>query len=103
MSENESNNQSQITEIIFEALSDLNEERGKGKHIEVALETPLLGKKAELDSLEFLNFVLNVEGKLTDKLKIEVSLSDGTALSSGEHPFSSVENLSKFIRSAQSE
>jgi hypothetical protein len=55
-----------VLQAIRQALEAVNAERPEGEKIAIHDETALLGRSAQLDSLAFVNFVVDLEGRLRE-------------------------------------
>jgi len=86
-----------VTEIIFKALRQLNDELAQGKKIEISTDTKLFGPEASLDSLSLVSVVVDVETGVSDSFSKTVSLTDDIAMSQQVLPFSSVQALVDYI------
>ncbi|MBK7001222.1 MAG: hypothetical protein IPH35_14990 [Rhodoferax sp.] len=86
-----------VVDIIYRALSALNEELNAEKAVPLALDTKLFGPDATLDSLSLVSVIVDVETAVSDELGQSVSLTDDEAMSQDVSPFSSVSTLADYI------
>lgn len=86
----------EVLELLREAVDAFNAIRGD-KALLFAPETPLFGHGSSLDSLDLVTFLVEVEGLLADRFKIEHPLSDDRALSQQRSPFRTLETLTDYI------
>lgn len=86
----------EIVALIRVCLDAISVERGDGRAIPLGEETVLLGDDSALDSLEFVSFATDLEGRLARRVGREVPLV-ADAMSGGEHPFGSVGRLADHI------
>jgi len=83
----------QVLDIIFRALRALNEELGNSNQVPVAIDTPLFGGTAALDSLSLVSVIIDVEGGIYTDLNRNISLTDDRAMNEPVSPFTDVRSL----------
>lgn len=88
---------SEVIEIIYRALRNLNEELEADKRVALAPETRLFGPEASLDSLSLVSVIVDVETAVADEFGRAVSLTDDTAMTQEISPFSNVTTLADYI------
>ena len=86
-----------VHEIIFEALKNVNVERGPDEQIEICTETILFGTDAVLDSLSLVSVIVDVEAAVSEVSGRDVVLTDDRAMSQEVSPFSDVSSLTAYI------
>ena len=86
-----------VAEIIYEAIDELNEEISGSKKISKEPDTVLFGHDSLLDSLGLVNLIITVEGLITDKFDLNITIVNEKAMSQKNSPFKSVQTLSDFI------
>ena len=86
-----------VIQIIYRALSALNEELPADKQVQLAPGTKLFGPEASLDSLSLVSVIVDVEAAVADELGRSVSLTDDEAMSQSVVPFSDVNTLAAYI------
>jgi acyl carrier protein len=86
-----------VIEIIYRALTSLNEELEADKQVPLTPETRLFGPEATLDSLSLVSVIVDVEAAVADELGQAVSLTDDEAMSQEVSPFASVTTLAEYI------
>jgi D-alanine--poly(phosphoribitol) ligase subunit 2 len=86
-----------VSEIIYEAIDELNEEISGSKKIAKESDTVLFGRDSLLDSLGLVNLIITVEGLITDKLNLNITIVNEKAMSQKNSPFKSVQTLSDYI------
>lgn len=88
-----------IDQIIFPALSEALKLKGCSENIVGSLseETTLFGKNAHLDSLGLVNFIMEVEGLLSEKYDLSLVLASEDAMSRSKSPFRTVGTLAAYI------
>lgn len=89
--------QEKITEIIKDALVELNETLGLEALKHPTEETLLYGPKGVLSSLELVNLIVLVEERIEQVFGIEIILADDRALSQRLSPFVQVKRLARYI------
>lgn len=90
-------NHEAVQAIIFQALENINDERGPGEQLEIGADTRLFGADAVLDSLSLVSVIVDVEAALSDASGRELSLTDDRAMSQPLSPFSDVRALSAYV------
>lgn len=88
----------EVLALLREAVDTFNAVHGE-KQLTFALETPLFGVDAPLDSLDLVMFLVEVEGRLADRFGMERPLSDDRAMSQQRSPFRTMASLSEYILS----
>ena len=83
--------------IIFQALTNLNKERGAADQVPLALDTALFGKNSLLDSLALVSVIVDVETAVSDELGEPIFLASDEALNQEESPFADVRALCAYI------
>jgi acyl carrier protein len=89
--------ETEVLEVIFKALNNLNDELDDSDKFEVNENTCLFGVDAELDSLSLVSVIVDVEGDISDLLGHSISLTDDRAMSQEISPFSNVKSLLAYI------
>ena len=89
--------QDSILALIFEAITNLNAERGADSQIPLSLDTALFGGASLLDSLALVSVISDVEMAVSDTVGEAVSLTDDQALSQEVSPFTTVRTLAAYI------
>ena len=86
----------EVLEVLHEAVQAFNAIHGE-KQLAFALETPLFGSSATLDSLDLVMFLVEVEGRLADRFGMERPLSNDSAMSQQRSPFRTLATLADYI------
>jgi acyl carrier protein len=86
-----------ITQLIFDAIDDINAQSSKEQQLEKSINTALYGEEGKLDSLGLVNFIVAVEHKIQDKLGLTITLATERAMSQKNSPFRSVQSLLNYI------
>ena len=87
-----------ITALIFESLDEVNSQLPPDRRVPKALETPLFGKDGRLDSLGMVNFIVVLEQKILNELKITINITDDYFMAQQESPLRSVRTLEEYLR-----
>lgn len=87
----------EVENIIFQALTTLNQERGSDNQVDVGHGTALFGPDAVLNSLELVSVMVDIETLAADKFGQPVSLTDDTAMERDPVPFVNVSALTAYI------
>jgi hypothetical protein len=90
-------NKDLVQEIILQALSNINEERGADEQLHICLDTRLFGTDAVLDSLSLVSVIVDVEAAISDASGRDISLTDDRAMSQAVSPFADVSTLTAYI------
>ncbi len=77
---------SAIVETLYRVIDAINGQLPKGKKLPKALDVPLLGPGAALDSLMLMNLVVETEARMADDFGLEVALADLLGLPLEENP-----------------
>jgi hypothetical protein len=86
-----------VLQIIFRALSSLNQELPADSKVPVSVETKLFGSDAPLDSLSLVSVIIDVETAVADDLGHSLSLTDDRAMNQEVSPFDNVGTLASYI------
>lgn len=87
-----------ITEALFEAIDELNQQQPEDQQVQKEMNTPLFGSDGVLDSYALVNLIVTIEQKIQEKLDIAVTLADEKAMSQKNSPFRTVEALAGYIQ-----
>jgi len=66
-------------------------------------DTRLVGSGAVLDSLQLVNFILEVEARLSEEIGLQITLTNDRAFSERRSPFRTPAALATYIASESSE
>jgi acyl carrier protein len=91
-----------VLEVLREAVAAFNAIHGE-KQLTFALETPLFGSAAHLDSLDLVLFLVEVEARLAERFGLERPLSDDRAMSQQRSPFRTIATLADYVLSLGTE
>ena len=86
-----------IAEIVLETLNELGEDIGIDELKAADEQTRLFGAKSALDSINLVNFIADVEDRISDEFKIEIVLANESALSRTHSPFRRVSSCIDYI------
>jgi D-alanine--poly(phosphoribitol) ligase subunit 2 len=89
--------ETQVDEILFAAIEEINEQRPLDQKIKADKATLLFGSEATLDSLPLVNLLVAAERKVEETLRISINIVDERAMSQKNSPFKSVETLANYI------
>jgi acyl carrier protein len=79
-----------VTELVYGAIDELNTMLLKEQRLEKSANTILFGPKAKIDSMDFITFLVALEGKIQGEFGFQISLDDEKAFTS---PFRTVSSL----------
>ena len=86
----------QVVDLVFRAMQEYNEGLPAEHRATPALETPLFGKGAKLDSLGLVNLIVVIEDVIAADHE-PITLVDEKAMSQKNSPFRTVETLVDYI------
>jgi acyl carrier protein len=90
-------NKDAVHAIIFQALKNVNDERGQDEQLDISPDTILFGTDAVLDSLSLVSVIVDVEAAISDAISREISLTDDRAMGQLISPFTAVSTLTAYI------
>ena len=90
-------NKEKITQIILDALRDLNDELQVAELGNPTPETRIYGPKAYLDSVSLVILVADVERRGAETLGVNIVLADERAVSQTRSPFRTVQSLADYL------
>lgn len=95
---------SSIVELIYEAIEEVNsQENDPCKVIVKSPETVLVGPDGSLDSLGLVNFIVALEGIISDEINTDITLVDERAMMLENSPFRTVNSLAEYVESLTKE
>ena len=86
-----------ITELVYRAIDEVNEQASNGVSIQKTPDAPLLGGDHGVDSLMFVNLVVAIEDQIQRNLSKSVVLVDEDTMTLQEHPFRTVGTLVHYV------
>jgi acyl carrier protein len=92
-----------IEAAVFEAINEMNGRLPKGITIDKAFDAPLYGKTGKLESLDFVEFIVEVESKIQTAFGIYFVLTDEDLLSKESSPFITVGSLIEHLENVVNE
>lgn len=87
----------QILEIVLSTLHELGEDLDNSELQNADESTRLFGAKSPLDSMNLVNFIAEVEDRLSDDFEIEITLANQSAMSRTHSPFRRVSACVDYI------
>jgi acyl carrier protein len=100
--ENLMSNRERIVRAVYSAVDDLNEQLPKGVAVKKSQDEPLYGKSGQLESLDFVTFIMEVEEKVRAEFGVEVVITDEHLLSKEKSPFSTLGTLTEYLEGKRS-
>ncbi|MCG5247845.1 hypothetical protein [Methylorubrum extorquens] len=91
------NVETEVRDIVFEALANLNDELPAGEKVDISYDTLLFGGESTIDSLSLVSVIVDVETALSTKFDRAVALTDDRAMSREPSPFTSARTLSDYV------
>lgn len=86
-----------IENIIKQAVEELNEQKESDSKLSSAPDTRLIGKNAEIDSMEFVTLVSIIEELIGDEFDRDIRIVSDKAFSRERSPFYSIGTLTDFV------
>ncbi|MDE6433385.1 MAG: hypothetical protein K2L07_04075 [Lachnospiraceae bacterium] len=86
-----------VKEIIMDSIEELNEQLDDDRQLVYSEDVRLIGKKAAIDSMEFVTFITIIEERISDELDKDIRIVSDKAFSRERSPFYSFETLEEFI------
>jgi len=90
-------NREKILNVVYRAVDDLNRQLPAGVHVEKSLDAPLYGKSGQLESLDFVTFIMEVEDKMRAEFDVDVMITDENLLSKERSPFNTLGTLTEYL------
>lgn len=88
---------SRVAAVLFDSVSELNEQLPQAARLRPSLETVLTGTGGSLDSLGLINFIVLAEEKLEDAFGRRISLIDGDVAGERAEVFSTLRTLTDYV------
>lgn len=88
-----------ITRIIFKTIDEHNSINNEELKLSKSLETELLGKNSNLDSLGLINLLVSVENEIQKKIDSNISVIDEELFLEEDGPYQKVATLLEYISS----
>jgi acyl carrier protein len=76
-----------IATIVLETLRELGEDIEKPELVTADESTRLFGARSTLDSMNLVNFIADVEERISDDFEIDITLANQSAMSRTHSPF----------------
>ena len=86
-----------ITNIVLETLHELGEDIQNADLSTADETTRLFGARSPLDSMNLVNFIADVEERLSDDFEIDITLANQSAMSRTHSPFRRVSSCIDYI------
>jgi len=87
-----------ITNTIYKAVEEVNEQLHKNRRLEKNLETVLFGRGGKLDSLGLVSLIAAVEQNIDEEFGVAITLADERAMSQENSPFRTLSSLKDYAR-----
>jgi acyl carrier protein len=87
---------SDLLKIMYEAVDEFNISRDRNDWLLKSENTELIGAQS-LDSLSFVDFIVVVEGRISDKYDMAITIADDRAMSERNSPFRTIESLADYL------
>ena len=86
-----------IANTVLETLRELGEDIKNSDLITADETTRLFGARSPLDSMNLVNFIADVEERLSDDFEIDITLANQSAMSRTHSPFRRVSSCTDYI------
>ena len=86
-----------VKKIVLETIAEFCDNNGIEVEGGITSESRLIGKSGLFDSMDLVNFLVDLEEVLEDTFDKCFTLSDERAMSRSHSPFMNAEELTKFI------
>ena len=86
-----------IAGIVLTTLRELGEDLDKPELLEAEESTRLFGARSALDSINLINFIADVEERISDEYEIIITLANQSAMSRTHSPFRRVSACVDYI------
>ena len=86
-----------ISKIVLETLRELGEDIGKSELTTANEATRLFGAQNTLDSMNLVNFIADIEERISDDFEIDITLANQSAMSRTHSPFRHVSSCIDYI------
>ncbi len=87
----------EIEQLVLEAVREINERLLPSQQLSLGLNTVLLGNQSSLDSLGFVDLILDIEQRVRDNFGVSVTLADERAFSLERSPFRDIGSLCQLL------
>jgi len=87
-----------VEKVVHEAIDELNARLPGGVAIDKSEDAPLYGRSGRLESLDFVEFIMEVETKVQSEFDVDFVLTDEDLLSKEKSPFSTVGSLVEHLQ-----
>ena len=91
--------QDKITNLVYNAIDELNKKIPPSQRIMKSKETTLIGPSGNLDSQGLVNLIVEVEEKIEDGFARTISLAEDDAMFQEKGPLRTIETLIEYINS----
>lgn len=89
--------ETELVELIVEALQVVLRQSGKSLQGEPSTETRLYGAGSDIDSLGLVGLLVELEERVSDRYGVPITLTDEQAMSQQHSPFRTVGSLAAYL------
>ena len=89
--------ENKIHQIINDAVIEINSQLPQDKQLDKSKDTPLFGENANIDSLGFVNLLVNIEYNIEDEFNISITIANEQAMSQKNSPFKTIGTLTEYV------
>ncbi len=86
-----------VSKIILDLVEEYNEELDNKVDTSAGEDTVLFGNGSVLDSVDFVNVIVDIEQAISDEYGRHISISNARAMSRQNSPFRTVGTLAAYI------
>jgi acyl carrier protein len=90
-------NQERIVRAVYRAVDELNTQLPRGVHVEKSLDAELYGKTGKLESIDVVNFIMEVEDQIREEFGVSITIADDRAMSQQNSPFLTLGTLTEYL------
>jgi hypothetical protein len=92
-------NREQVLQLILETLHELGEDLNLPELLEANENTRLFGARSVLDSMNLVNFIAEVEERVSEDFNVDILLANQNAMSMTHSPFRKVASCADYTLS----
>ena len=86
----------EILNIMYEVVDEFNKSRERNEWLVKSENTELIGG-ISMDSLSFVDFIVVLEEKISEKYDVALTIADDRAMSEKNSPFRTIETLADYL------
>jgi acyl carrier protein len=87
----------EVEKLVFETIDEINDGLNPSEKIDKSVDTVLVGRGGQLDSLGLVQLIVSVEQKVNHIFNLSISMVDDKAFSQNYSPFRTIGTLVDFV------